>query len=231
MIASLQRAEIAYEVAFKRPLLDRPLGVPAPLQSIYDALSENFAISIADVVANQSATPSQTFATFNLFGGAGAIELRPDRWRGAFRNITSGPDLEVIIRCLAIVGSALEKTSERTSPARAVVAAATWYKTDMTLEHVTALLRKFWVQDQLKAGFLNSEKVDLDVTARLEHSKEGWEATVYLAPSKVADAQLFINYTGTYLSGGRYNSIPLQAEHSRTMLKGMLALLGFDQQS
>jgi hypothetical protein len=227
MMASLHRADVAYEVVFKRPLLDRPAGVTAPLQSLYDALSENFTISISDVVVNQSATPSQTSATYTLFGGAGAIELRPDRWRGVFRNIASEPDIELIVRCLSVVGSALEKTSERTSPARAVVTAATWYKSDVILEQISALLKNFWVQPDLKAGFLNAEKVDVDLNARLENSKEGWDGTFYVAPSKVADAELFINYIGTYISGGKYNSIAHQAEHCRSMLRGMLAMLGF----
>jgi hypothetical protein len=227
MIASLHRADVTYDVSFKRPLLDRPGGVVAPLQSLYDALSENFIISIADVVVNQSATPSQARATYTLFGGAGTIELRPDRWRGTFRSIISKTDIELVVRCLSVVGASIEKTSERTAPARAVVTAATWYKCDVTVDQVTALLKKYWMHDQLKPGFLNAEKVGVDLNALLENSKEGWDATFYVAPSKVDSAELFVNYIGKYISGGRYNSTTLQAEHCQSMLTGMLAMLGF----
>ncbi len=115
MKANLFRADASYEVFFKQPLLDRPSGVQAPVQSVYDALSEQFTISVADVQVNQSAIVAQTSIIFNLFNGAGSIELRPDRWRGVFRGLVSDKDTELVIRCLQTAGAAIEKTSDRIS--------------------------------------------------------------------------------------------------------------------
>jgi hypothetical protein len=63
MKAHLVRADTSYDVFFKRPLLDRPPSIPAPLQTVYDALSDGFSISIADVRVSQGTNAADT-ATF-----------------------------------------------------------------------------------------------------------------------------------------------------------------------
>ncbi len=229
MKASLFRADTSYEGFFRRPLLDRPSGVPAPLQSVYDALSENFAISVADIQVNQNLVPAQTSVTYNLFNGAGAIEIRPDRWRGAFRGLISDKDQELVLRCLKTVSAAIEKTSDRMTPARSIVTVASWYKCDLSVEQVASLLGKYWMPgNELKPGFLNAENVRVDLNPILTNASEGWDATFYVATSKVENTELFMNYIGTYASGGRYNSIDQQMEHFRSMLIGMLNMLGFE---
>ena len=178
MQANWFRADASYEVLFKRPLLDRPSGVTAPLQPVYDALSDNFAISLADVQVTQAALPTQASVTYNLFNGAGSIELRPDRWRGAFRGLMSEKDIELVIRCLQIAADAIEKTSDRMAPSRSVLTVANWFKCDINIEQVSSLLGQYWRHGkELKSGFLNSEKVRIDLNPILENEKEGWSAT------------------------------------------------------
>jgi hypothetical protein len=229
MKANLFRADTSYEAFFRQPLLDRPSGVQAPLQSVYDALSEQFTITVADVQVNQSAIVAQTSVIYNLFNGAGSIELRPDRWRGVFRGLVSDKDTELVIRCLQTAGAAIEKTSDRMTPTRAILTVASWYKCDITIEQVTSLLGQYWIrQDELKSGFLNAEKAHNDLNPILKNPSEGWEAAFYVAPSKLENAELFLNYIGTYQSVGRYNSLEQQSGHLRLMLISMLKVLGFE---
>ena len=226
------RADTIYEVLFRRPFLDRTPDMQAPLQTVYDALSDHFAISIADILVNQSAVPSQTSVTYNLFDGAGSIDLRPDRWRGTFRQITSAKDAELVLQCLRTAGSAIEKISDRMSPLRSVVTVASWFKCDISLDEVTALLSRYWIREnELKAGLLEAEVVRNDLNPTFTNKSEGWEAIFYVAPSRVAGAELFLNYIGTYQRGGRFNSIDQHVEHCRLMVGSMLKILGFESVS
>jgi hypothetical protein len=195
-------------------------------------LSDNFAISVADVQVSQGAVLTQTSIIYNLFNGAGSIELRPDRWRGAFRGLISEKDIEIVLRCLQTVSAAIEKTSDRMAPSRSVFTVASWYRCDISTERVSNLLGQYWMQGkELKLGFLNAEKIRIDLNPVLENKKEGWSATFYLAASQVDTAQLFMNYIGTYVSGGLYNSIEPQAAHAQSMLVGMLNEFGFETPS
>jgi hypothetical protein len=232
MKAHLFRTDASYDVFFKRPLLDRLPSVPAPLQTVYDALSDNFSISTADVQVNQGTSVADTSIVYNLFTGAGSIELRPDRWRGAFRGLISEQDIQLVLRCVQTVAAAIEKTSDRMIASRSILTVATWHQCDITVDQVAALLSTYWMPGkELKIGFLDAEKIRIELNPVLENAKEGWVATFYVAPSKVDSSQLFMNYKGTYASGGRYNSIEVQATHARSMLRGMLNELGFETPS
>jgi hypothetical protein len=178
------------------------------------------------------ALPTQTSIIYNLFNGAGSIERRPDRWLGAFRGLISEKDNEIVLRCLQTVSAAIEKTSDRMAPSRSVLTVASWYRCDISTERVSNLLGKYWMQGkELKLGFLNAEKIRIDLNPVLENTKEGWSATFYVAASQVDTAQLFMNYIGTYISGGLYNSVDRQAAHARSMLVGMLNEFGFETPS
>src|SRR5262249_60685853 len=107
------RIDVVYEVNFRRPLFDREREVPPLLQSLYDTLSDNFGISLSDVSVHLADSLPNVFAMINLFGGAGSVELRLDRWRAVFRNIRTDEDRKIIIRCLNLAGGAIENFSER----------------------------------------------------------------------------------------------------------------------
>jgi hypothetical protein len=111
MKATIERADASFEVAFKKPLLDQSRG--APLQKLYDALSENFTLSLADITVNAGPAPAQAFANVALFGGAGSIEIRMDRWRATFRGLRTPEDTKVISRCLELAEGALACTRFR----------------------------------------------------------------------------------------------------------------------
>ena len=229
MKAALTRADVTYEVFFKKPLLDRPSGVPALIQSVYDALSEAVTISVADIQVNQSLTPAQTSVTYNLFGGAGSIEIRADRWRSTFRNLISIDDINLITRCIQIAASAIEKTSDRLSPARTDLTVAGWYKSDVGREEVAAVLKNYWMpKNEMAAKFLDADEIEYVLNPKLKNKSEGWEATFYVAVSALDNTELFINYLGNYTHGGRYNSIDQQRTHVRAMLAGMLNKIGFE---
>lgn len=229
MKADLIRADVTYEVFFKKPLLDRPVGVPALIQSVYDALSEAIAVSVADIMVNQSPTPAQTSVIYNLFGGAGSIEIRADRWRGVFHSLVSTEDINLITRCLQIVASAIETTSDRLSPARTNLTVAGWYACDVSRDDVASVLENYWMpKNEMAAKFLDAEEIEYVLNPKLKNKSEGWEATFYVAVSALEKTELFLNYIGNYIHGGRYNSIDQQRAHVRLMLAGMLNKLGFE---
>jgi hypothetical protein len=227
MQASLSRADVIYEVFFKRPLFWSHNGPPL-VQLVFDALSENFTVAIADINVNPGPSPSQIVVAIPMFGGAGSIELRVDRWRGTFRNIASQQDRSLILRCLNVASGAIHSSSDRSAPIRAVAAVATWYKCDLELLAVGSLLAKYWLaSNELEPGFLGAAQIEYSLNPRLKNPTEGWDG-LFLAQTSVAEGtQLFFHYTGTYISGGRYNSIDQQLDHAQTMIAGMLGKLGF----
>jgi hypothetical protein len=228
MQATLASADVTYEVFFKKPLFDARDNAPL-IQSVYDALSGSFLLSINDITVNQGPAPSQISVALSMFAGAGSIELRVDRWRGSFRRLVSSGDFDLILRCLNVTSGAMQNTSDRLSPARAKVVVASWYNCDMDLKEIEALLGRYWLKDrELHSNFLNAEQVTLTLNPYLKNATEGWDVFFLVQPSAVPGTQLFLNYTGTYIIGGRYNSIDQQSEHVRGMIEGMLKELGFE---
>jgi hypothetical protein len=231
MKAQVARVDVSYEVSFRRPLLDWA-SVALPLfQSFYDRLSENFTVSLADVAVHADPHPAYAAASISLFGGAGAVELRPDRWRATFRNLRTEEDRKIVRRCLGLVESATEAGSrpDRPKSAQTLVTVASWYVCDEGATGVTELLgRHGSLGIPISRGFLGAEQIDFNVNPRLRNPTEGWDATFLIQPSVLEGTHLFANYSGTYVEGGRYNSIEQKAEHVKLMLTGMLEKIGVE---
>jgi hypothetical protein len=227
MQATLATADVTYEVFFKRPLFDARNNAPL-IQSVYDALSDVVVLTVNDITVNSGPAPSQISVALSMFSGAGSIELRVDRWRGTFRRLISTEDLNLVARCLNITASAVQNTSDRLLPARASVAFAGWYKCDAELRDVAKQLREYWPQGiEVAYNFLDAEDVVLTINPHLKNATEGWEVIFFIQPSAAPGTHLFLNYTGNYIIGGRYNSIDQQYEHGRKMIGAMLEKLGF----
>jgi hypothetical protein len=75
MKAQVARVNVSYEVSFRRPLLDWASAALPLFQSLYDRLSENFSLTLADVAVHADPHPAYAVASIRLFGGAGAVEL------------------------------------------------------------------------------------------------------------------------------------------------------------
>lgn len=228
MKATLARANISYQSFYKKPLLGAPAANPGLLEPVYDVLSENFAISISDIIGNRSVSPADNSIIFKLFGGVATIEIRADCWKAFFPGVVSEGDLALIQRCLFLVAPTIEASSTRTSPARASVGVAGWYKSDAELD-ATKMLRAYWAPDTLlEDGFLDSEKIEYTLNPKLINSAAGWDASYVIQPSALTDSHIFINYTANYICGGAYSSIEAQVKHSRFLVVGMLERLGFN---
>lgn len=226
MKATLARADVTYEVSFKKPLFDQ--GAHPPLvQSVYDTLSDNFSISLPDVGVNAGPAPSHIFVVMNLFGGAGSVELRLDRWRASFKGLMNENDRKLIIRCLNLVTVALEGASDRISPARTVLTVASWYKCDEGAPGVASMLSEHGsLGIEVDRGFLGAEQIDYTINPHMRNPTEGWDALFFIQESQLEGTHLFLNYTGNYVTGGRYNSVDQKADHIATMISGMLGALG-----
>ena len=82
--------------------------------------------------------------------------------------------------------------------------------------------------NEFEPGFLNSEQIEVSLNPRFKNSTEGWDALFLVQPSLVAGTQLFLNFTGTYIFGGRYNTIDHQLAHAQTTIKAMLKKIDFE---
>jgi len=229
MKATVARVDVTYEVIFKRPLLDRAGSSPPFFQSLYDRLSDNFPISLADVAVHTDPHLSNVFASINLFGGAASVELRLDRWRATFRILRTDEDRKIVIRCLNLVRSVMEDLSDRVEPTRSIVTVASWYICDGGAGGVAEIMTRHGsLGTPIDQSFLGAEQVVFNINPHLRNATEGWDATFLVQPSLVEGAHLFASYTGTYIEGGRYSTIDQKAEHIKFMLSGMLEKIGVE---
>jgi hypothetical protein len=232
MKVTVARVDVIYEVNFRRPLFDREREVPPLLQSLYDTLSDNFGISLSDVSVHLADSLPNVFAMVNLFGGAGSVELRLDRWRAVFRNIRTDEDRKIIIRCLNLAGGAIENFSDRSRSSRNLVNVSVWYVCDAGSTGVAKMLSQHGSSGmRIERGFLGSEEIEFSLYPRLLNKTEGWDVTFLVQRSWLEPSHLFINYSGTYLEGGRYNTIDQKADHIKQMFGGLLETLGLDSAS
>jgi hypothetical protein len=58
----------------------------------------------------------------------------------------------------------------------------------------------------------------------LRNTTEGWDASFFIQKSKVQGSHLFVNYTGNYIAGGRYNSVDQIDGHVESMLRALLEM-------
>jgi hypothetical protein len=229
MQVTLARADVAYQSFFKRPLLDRQDGTPALIQTVYDALSDNFTISLADVVFNQSGGPADNAVTIKLFGAAASIELRSEFWKGSFPRVVTPDDFKLVLRCLSVISEAIAKTSsDRCVPSRVSVGLAGWYKVTGGFDHTTFFSGLGSKAVELEPDFLGSKSVEYTFNPSLKNGDEGWDATFLIQASLIAETELFMKASSNYVSGGRYGSLELQAEHAERLVLGMLEKLGFE---
>jgi hypothetical protein len=228
MQVTLTRADVSYQSVFKRPLLDREAGTPALIQTVYDVLSDNFKISVADIIVNQSGGPADNAVTIKLFGAAAAIELRSEFWRGTFPRVVTAEDVKLVLRCLSVVSEAIAKTSDRLIPSRASVAVAGWYQVSGDFDAAAFFKGLGSKAIELEPNFLGSKSIEYTFNPTLKNGDEGWDATFLVQASVIEGAQLFMNSASNYVSGGRYGSLELQAGHAETLAIGMLRKLGFE---
>jgi hypothetical protein len=228
MQATLARADVSYQSFFKRPLLDRQAGTPALIQTVYDVLSDNFKVSVGDIIVNQSGGPADNSVTIRLFGAAAAIELRSEFWRGTFPRVLTAEDVKLVLRCLNVVSEAIAKSSDRLLPLRATVAVSGWYQISGEFNALVFFKNLGSNAIELEANFLGAKTIEYVFYPTLRNDDEGWDATFAVQPSVIEGAQLFMNSTSNYVSGGRYGSLELQAGHAQSLAIGMLKKLGFE---
>ena len=228
MQAILARADISYQSFFKRPLLDRQAGTPALIQVVYDVLSDNFKLSVSDIVVNQGGGPSDNAVTFKLFGGGAAIELRSEFWKGTFLRAVTPEDVRLILRCLGVVSEAIAKTSDRLVPSRATVGIAGWYQVSGEFDASSFFNDLGSKAIELEQNFLGANSVEHTLNSKLKNADDGWDATFLVQASEVDGTQLFVHCMSNYVSGGQFGSLELQAGHAETLAFGMLNKLGFE---
>jgi hypothetical protein len=228
MQVTLARADVSYQSFFKKPLLDRLAGTPALIQTVYDVLSDNFKISVADILVNQNGGPAENAVTFKLFGAAASIELRSEFWKGTFPRVVSPEDVKLVLRCLGVVSEAIAKASDRLLPSRATVGVAGWYQVSGDFDAPTFFKSLGSNVVELEPSFLDSTTIEYVFHPTVRNGDEGWDATFFVQASVIEGTQLFMNSTSNYVSGGRYSSLVLQAGHAETLTIGMLRKLGFE---
>jgi hypothetical protein len=197
-----------------------------PLQSLYDALAENFPVSLTDVAFNPGSMPAQVAGTINLFSGAGSVEIRLDQWRALFRGLRTAEDRKVILRCLNLAAAALEKDSDHLVPASRTVVLASWFSSEDGASGVAAMLKAKAGPWAAAPGFksLGAEELEFTLAPLLRNTTEGWDASFFIQKSKVQGSHLFVNYTGNYIAGGRYNSVDQIDGHVESMLRALLEM-------
>jgi hypothetical protein len=228
MQATLARADVTYQSFFKRPLLDRQVGAPALIQVVYDALSDNFKLSVADIIVNQSGGHADNAVIIKLFGGGATIELRAEFWKGTFFRIVTPDDVKLVLRCLGVASEAIAKTSDRLTPSRASVAIAGWYQVSGDFQADTFFQGLGSKAVELQPNFLGAKSVEYSFNPTLKNDDEGWDASFLVQASLIEGTQVFMRTNSNYQSGGKYGSLELQAGHAESLAIGMLRKFGFE---
>lgn len=219
------RMSVVYEHRFARPMFSVARVAVEVLEGIYEALSPEYAISMADLSAASAATMSEVAIRANLFGGNGFLEVNPERFHARFVGIQSNADIQTIKNTVVLAEAGMQKALNLTKFGDTSIQVSAWLTLTGGDEEGERFFEKY-VQKHIAKAELDAERAVYLINANFSNDNQGWRLNFLVEPSRLPGAQLFLLADATYSSGSRLEELDAKVSHLEAKIDILLKQCG-----
>jgi hypothetical protein len=161
------------------------------IEAIHEEVSKQFAISLTDIHGLPGNSMADVGLRGTMFSGQLSFECSVQRFSVDAKGLRSQPDLEVVIKCAALLQQAVQKTLSGLRFGKTSIVINGWLANTAPGQTVGAeqILAKFNTAPQL--SLVEGETADYPGRCRLQSSDGGYMAELYLDKSAVSQADLY----------------------------------------
>lgn len=226
------RINVNYQIEFVQPLFQLPSMAVQVIEAFYKTLNPRFSLQMSDLQSRSGTTYADVALIFNLFSGAGLLEIRPDKFSATFQNLRSEADLKKVRDCVELSEDTIRDLFPSLEVSRCLIRLSLWLQCEGGADAVNRILDKHG-----SAGFpiakedFGAQDLEYTLRAELKNVDERWQTGFTLQRSAISEAELFYGIDATYEAVGKYNSLEQRVEHTREMSLGLLATLGLEPET
>lgn len=227
MRARTVRFDAYYEVAFNRPAFNHIASFSQIIEPIYDAFSPEVRIPSDAIKLENGDTIATAGVTLTLFSGFSLFEARLDGYKARFLDLRSPEAIDQAKRHAKLFESAVHGFLTDGIPAHWRLITPSWLMVDGGMDAAEDLIRGLTSLPESHDPFeIGSTKVSSQVRFDCSNTEDLWTVRVTVDKSAIPDTHLFLELSGEYTAGSRFNTLDKQAEHLSIVSKPVIDKLG-----
>lgn len=229
MKASIARLDAFYEVEFRRPAFSRVASFVQIIEPLYDTFSREVRIPSDAIRVENGDSIATARVTFNLFSGKFLFEVRLDGYKAKFHDLQTQGDIELAKRHAMFFEGAVSEFMEDGFPEVWKILLPCWIsiKEPDSVEIAVQLIRNLtWLPDSHDPFGIGASSVSPGVNFDCVNSEELWDVGIMLNKSALPGSDLFVDFSGKYMSGSRYESFDQKIEHLSSVSDSVIDKLG-----
>ena len=216
MKASIDRLDAFYEVEFRRPAFSRVASFVQIFEPLYDTFSKEVRIPSDAIRVENGNSIATAGVTFDLYSGKFLFEVRLDGYKAKFYNLHTEEDTEQAKRYAMLFEEVVSEFMEDGYPQLWKILLPCWIsiKESNAVEIAEQLIRNLtWLPDSHDPFEIGASSVSSGVKFDCVNFEELWSVSIILNKSVLPGSELFVDFSGDYMSGTRYESFDQKIEH------------------
>lgn len=229
MKASIARLDAFYEVEFRRPAFSRIASFVQIIEPLYDAFSREGRIPSDAIRVENGDSIATAGVTFNLSSGKYLFEVKLDCYKAKFYDLRTSEDIELAKRYAMVFEAVVDEFMEDGYPELWKIILPCWISIEESgsTEIAVQLIRNLtWLPDSHDPFEIGASSVSSGVKFDCANFNELWNIGIMLNKSVLPGSDLFVDFSGEYLSGSRYESFDQKIEHLSSVSNSVINKLG-----
>jgi len=184
---------VTHEARFTRPAVELAGEVPKALRVFFDAISPHHPLTAEQISVASANVLSDLLIRFSMYNNAAAIELRADRMSVRLQNINNPESVEIAKSLLTVAHEALSKVLPDIQLKEVKYTGNSWFVMEGGAPAAEQLLNRHATPNSpLNPALWGAESIRYRLRSLSRNETEGWAALLYVEPSLVAAANLFL---------------------------------------
>ena len=229
MKASINRLDAVYEVEFRRPAFSRVTSFVEILEPLYDTFSREVRIPSDAIRIENGDSISTAGITFDLFSGKFLFEIKLDGYKAEFYDLHSKEDTELAKRYAMLFEEVVSEFMKDGYPQLWKILVPCWIsiKDPNSVEIAEQLIRNLtWLPDSHDPFEIGASSVSSLVKFDCVNFEELWSVGILLNKSVLPESDLFVDFSGEYMSGTQFESFDQKIEHLSSVSASVFNKLG-----
>jgi hypothetical protein len=190
---TLHRLDVIHEARFTRPAVELAGEVPKVLRNFFDLISPHHPLSSEQISVSSANVLSDFLVRFSMYNNGAAVELRADRMSVRLQNINNLESVDIAKSLLTLSHEALAKTLPNIQLRETTFTGNSWFVLEGGASAAEQLLeRNATPGSPLNPALWGAESIKYRLRSLSRNDSEGWTALLYVEPSLVKAANLFI---------------------------------------
>jgi len=230
MKASIDRLDAFYEVEFHRPAFSRVDSFVQIFEPLYDTFSKEVRIPSDALRVETGDSIATAVVSLELFSGKFLFEVKLDGYKAKFYDLQTEKDTQLAKRHAMLFEKVVSEFMEDGHPKLWKILFPCWISINESdsVKIAEQLIRNLtWLPDSHDPFEIGASSVSSVVKFDCVNFEELWSVGILLNKSVLPGSELFVDFSGEYLLGTRFESFDQKIEHLFSVSASVIDKLGF----